>query len=677
MALRSKQRKLPPPAIPKGDFLAMLLLLYGSVLPLFQELPWRITLFVTALHALAGAAEYFPRLRPNRWFLLPLTLAGVALVFKQFHTLFGYQAGIALFALMLALKIVESRSLRDFYILYILGLFMMVAQFLLHQGMMLAAWFLVLFIVSNAVLVHLNRGSSSDPLLSLRQSGVIVIQALPLAAVLFLLFPRLSSPLWSIDVGVRVGVTGLSDHMEPGSVNRLILSEEPVFRAEFDGERPEQKLLYWRGPVFWHSDGRRWSGDGPWSPPREPEFLEQRVDYRLILEATGKPWIPALDIPDSAPDGALLTADRQLLAKRPSEDRQQYRLRSYTRYHTGALSRSAREAALQLPDAMDSRVGSLVRQWTENAENDLQVVNRALSHFHEQPFVYTLSPPDTGNDPLAGFLFDTQAGFCEHYASSFTLLMRIAGVPARVVTGYLGGEHNELGGYTIVRQSDAHAWSEVWLEQSGWTRVDPTAAVAPERVLHSILNEPTEPGAPASFALGGDTWNKIGRSLVFALDTLNTNWHLWILDYNQGKRGRVLSLFGLELLGEQTIGFLMVGLILTIVLVLWWYLSRKDFIYQDPVILAYNRFCRRLAASGITRMQEEGPEDFARRAKTLRPDLAAQIGRINDLYVRIRYRGGRTTALVNRYRLEVRRFKPGRRVSNKKTPVKNPLSRET
>jgi transglutaminase-like putative cysteine protease len=645
--------------LPGREFLALLAVLYLGMLPLFSEFTWRIVLYITALFTLAAAVRRYPRLRPHRLLLLLLTLGSIALVLTQFHTVFGYQAGIALYALMLSLKTVESRSYRDFYVLYILGLFLMVAQFLLHQGMGLAAGFLGLFVALNAILVHLNRAGANAPVRALRQSGVLLLQALPLAAVLFLLFPRLSSPLWSIDVGARTGVTGLSDQMEPGSVNRLILSREPVFRVEFAGSTPTADLLYWRGPVFWHTDGRRWSGGPPSSVPAPLRERDDKVDYRLILESTGKPWIPALDLPDTAPPGVRLSGDRQLIALKAVSDRKQYRLSSYTRYHTGPLEDGPRRAALQLPDSVDSRVRDLARGWRRDSGGDRGVVDLALRHFNQQPFVYTLNPPVIPGDMVAGFLFDTRAGFCEHYAASFTLLMRLAGIPSRVVTGYLGGEYNGLGDYILVRQSDAHAWSEVWLPQSGWTRIDPTAAVAPQRVLHGIVPEQGDQGAPAMFALdGGGMWTGLGRRLVFALDALNTNWHLWILDYDHRRRGDILSWLGLSFLDERGIGLLMVALSAAIVVLIWWNMQKQGGFKEDPVINLYRLFCRRLGAVGIEKSDREGPLDFAKRASRLRPDLGPDIRRIIDLYIRIRYRGARSEPLLKRFRLEVRRFKP-------------------
>ncbi len=638
------------------------LLLLGAALPLYSDLPGAVTLYLSALFAAHLALQRYPRLRFGRWLLVLPTIAAIWLVLHQFHTLFGYQAGISLFALMLALKLLESRSERDFYVTVVLGLFFLVSQFLLDQSMYLALYALLIVVGMLALLLQHNRQRPVARRRALGFALATLLQALPLAAVLFLLFPRLSGPLWSLDLEGTSGVTGLSDSMAPGSINRLIRSEEPVFRADFDGPPPDRELLYWRGPVLWYSDGYRWSRGTPAThrPPQLRAFSHS-LRYRLILEPHGKPWVLALDLPTNTPGGTRMSADFQLIADRPIDQRRQFELESVTTYNTGALEESTRRAALQLPGNITPRMRSLVADWRSAAEDSAAVVQQALDHFNREAFVYTLTPPLAGANPTDGFLFKTRSGFCEHYAAAFTLLMRIAGIPSRVVTGYLGGEYNKLGNYLMVRQAEAHAWSEVWLQGRGWVRVDPTAAVAPERILQEISLGDDAPGSPVSFRIEhGGFLDSTLRRLRMALDALDTRWHIWVLGYDAPRQARFLGWLGLDFLEPLGIGLIMAAALALLMIALGFGLLRQRNRRVDPVREFYNLFCRRLAAVGVARAAHEGPEDFARRAARARADLKPAIRRISALYCRLRYSGRGTAEQLMELRRLVRGFRPVR-----------------
>jgi transglutaminase-like putative cysteine protease len=639
------------------------LLLLGANLPLFRELPSAITLYLSALFATHLARQRFARLRFGRWLLVPLTIAAIWLVLRQFHTLFGYQAGLSLFALMLALKLLESRSERDFYVTVVLGLFFLVSQFLLDQSMYLALYALLIVLGILALLLQHNRQRPAPGRRALGFALATLLQALPLMAVLFLLFPRLGGPLWSLDLKGTSGITGLSDSMAPGSINRLIRSEEPVFRADFDGPPPEREQLYWRGPVLWRSDGFRWTRGTPATlAPPELQAFSQALRYRLILEPHNKPWVLALDLPANTPDGTRMTADFQLIADRPIDQRRQFELESVTLYNTGDLAEPELRAALQLPGNITPRMRALVAGWRAVEKDREAVVRQALDHFHREAFVYTLTPPLPGANPTDGFLFETRAGFCEHYAAAFTLLMRIAGIPSRVVTGYLGGEYNELGNYLMVRQAEAHAWSEVWLERRGWVRIDPTAAVAPERVMQEISLGDDAPGSPVSFRIeDGGLLDSTLRRLRMALDALNTRWHIWVLGYDARRQARFLGWLGLDFLEPLGIGLVMAAALALIMIALGFGLLQQRNKRSDSVTALYDLFCRRLAAVGIARAADEGPEDFARRAARARVDLKPAIRRISALYCRLRYSGRGTAEQLRELRRLVRGFRPRRR----------------
>jgi transglutaminase-like putative cysteine protease len=584
------------------------------------------------------------------------------LVLQQLHTLLGFRAGHSVLALMLALKLLECRRERDFYVAVVLGLFFIVATFLVNQSWHLAVYALALVLGLVAVLERHNRGSRCPWAPGMRFGARALLQAAPLAAVLFLLSPRLEVPLWNLPLDRTVGITGLSDSMQPGSISRLVASDETAFRADFDGPVPAPAQRYWRGPVFRHFDGRRWSpGRGRQGAPAIRTLVEP-LAYRVLLEPHGKRWVLALDLPVSAPPGTRLTADAQLLSAEPLRQRRRYQLRSVLAYATGPLSDSERAAALQLPGNVTSRMATLAASWRGASGEAAGAVRRGLEFLRREAFVYTLSPPRLGANPTDAFLFETRAGFCEHYASAFTLMMRLAGVPSRVVTGYLGGEYNAVGGHLVVRQSDAHAWSEVWLDGGGWTRVDPTAAVAPERVLRRIDPGVETAGAPVRFVgAEGHLLTRLAEGVRLTLDALNTRWDLWVLGYDSRLQGQILGWLGLGRLAREGLWLVTAAGAGLVVSLLGLVLLRGRPRPTEPLTRLYRLFCHRLAAVGLARAGHEGPRDFALRAATLRPDLAPSIERISALYCRLRFSGRGCREDLLELRREVRGFRPGRR----------------
>ncbi|MEJ2426095.1 MAG: DUF3488 and transglutaminase-like domain-containing protein, partial [Candidatus Thiodiazotropha sp.] len=274
----------------------------------------------------------------------------------------------------------------------------------------------------------------------------------------------------------------------PGMISELATSEEVAFRVQFDGMPPAPELRYWRGLVIWDTDGFSWfnqTGSPFWKQTQDTDT--PLIHYEVFLEVHQQPWLYSLDLPLNSPPQAVLTGDRQLLTRRSVNHPINYRLVSSTDQHDHRITPNLRQRALTLPENVTQREIDLAMKWKQSAGSDVELVQNALDHFHNQPFVYTLTPPLYPENPIDEFLFDGREGFCEHYATAFTQLMRLAGIPSRLILGYQGGEYNELGDYFIIRQSDAHAWSEVWLEGRGWIRVDPTAAVAPERIRYPIL----------------------------------------------------------------------------------------------------------------------------------------------------------------------------------------------
>jgi transglutaminase-like putative cysteine protease len=628
----------------RGILLSTIIMVSLAVAPHVTHVnPW-ISAFYFVLAGLRLLALWRPRVLPGRFVLLLLTAAGLANVIAHHRLLIGRNAGVALLVSMLGLKLLESRGPRDLFVSVFLGYFLIVTQFLYSQSIGLAAYLAVIVVGLTAILVELSKARpSANPLWPLRRAGALLAQAVPLMLVLFVLFPRLSGPLWNLDMDSSSGVTGLTDRLSVGSVSNLSQSRAVAFRVEFGSHVPDYIQRYWRGPVFWTTDGKNWSAAAEpvgSKNPMSPGFSASgdEIAYTVTLEPTGQRWIFALDLPSRTPVWSSLTPDFQLLAATPVNQEIRYRATSYPEYNTGALSEDDRHRALQLPDNISPRMTALVKHWQGSDARATAVVGQALDYFRSKPFVYTLQPPVLGDNPTDEFLFETRRGFCEHYATSFTLLMRLAGIPTRVVAGYQGGEHNPHGDYYIVRQSDAHAWSEVWLQNRGWVRVDPTSAVAPERIERPFGVQDSGPGAPISFELRDPgIIRDLFRQAGFATDALNMAWRRWVLDYDNERQGYLLELLGLDFVRDYALGVtavLISGFMLLLVAAGLW---GKTHTKADPVERQYRRFCHRLARRGLRRRSYEGPRDFADRVVGNHPDLKPAVKQIVELYISLRY----------------------------------------
>lgn len=628
-----------------AELLALLAVIAMAVAPHFAHSNAWVSLFFAATIGYRLAAIRYPRLLPGRLLLLLTTLAALAVVVLSHDQLVDWRAAVDLLIVMVGLKLLELRKRRDIYVTLFLGYFVIVTNFLFEQGLLLTAWLFMALTGLTALLLEISRSRSlRRPLKTLVLTLSLLAQAVPVMVALFLFFPRLSAPLWSFGIDQQRGVTGLGDTVSPGSISELMRSRAVAFRVDFEAAAPAPALRYWRGPVLWETDGMTWRR-GEAAVQREADYapLGEPIDYSVTLEPGGSRWLLALDLPAEPPPRATMQSDYMLLADRPVTQRLRYSMRSHLRYNTGALDARARRSALQLPPNVTPRMAQLAGGWQAAAaarqDAAAAVVNQALQYFREQPFYYTLYPPLLGSNPVDEFLFESRRGFCEHYASSFVTLMRIAAVPARLVTGYQGGEINPLGGHLVVRQSDAHAWAEVWLEGAGWVRVDPTAAVAPQRVERPFdvdYDEQAVSGAPLQFNLRqSGLLRGLARQLRLGADAVNASWHRWVLGYSQRQQGRLMQRLGLDFERGAAVA-IAVSLLLLIALTaaLLWYRGREP---RNPVQAAYLRFCARMAREGIARRPHEGAQSYARRIIAQRPELHTVVGEITELYNSLRY----------------------------------------
>ena len=577
---------------------------------------------------------------PNRWYRLLLSIAIVIGVLVSYGTLFGREAGIAALAVLAGMKLLETDTLRDAFSAAFLGYFLVITNFLYSQTIVTGVYMLLVVIVMTATLIAISGHEGSFEIRrNLRYATSMLAQALPLMLVLFLLFPRIPGPLWGLPKDARGATSGLSESMSPGAISQLGLSTSVAFRVEFDGAVPEPSTLYWRGPVFWNTDGRTWSS-GEHRLNRQLPDLEPRgtpVYYTITLEAHDQHWIFALDVPGTVQREMRISDEYQLFSTRRLRDRARFRLRSYPDGMMKRMTPEQRHAALELPSRAHPRARELAALWRDEVDTDAQLVDKALRYFRSQPFFYTLKPPLLLNDPVDEFLFESRRGFCEHYASSFTVLMRAAGIPARVVTGYQGGEVNPLGDYVIVRQRDAHAWSEVWLDNQGWTRVDPTAAVSPQRIEQGMDATIPNPIGPEvfNFAPSGRV-AQIFRHLRHGWDTVNNSWNQWVLGYGPARQRTLLQKLGLDASNWRNLLVTILGAIAIVLgAVAFWLIRNAP--SPDPVVKIYQTFCAKLARAGISRRPHEGPHDFAHRVGNRFPDISETVEAVTRLYVGIRY----------------------------------------
>ncbi|MHB8622441.1 MAG: transglutaminase TgpA family protein [Sulfuricaulis sp.] len=637
-----------------------------AVAPLVLTLPpWVLAVFVGG-GAWRYASETFHWYRPPGLVRFGLMLVIIAAVFRQYGALLGRDPGVALLVTLLGLKFLELKTVRDFVVSLLLFYLVILGGFLYSQSLWLGAWSLLAVAAITTALMHLTQPTGQGLSQRLRLSGVMLVKALPLMILVYLLFPRISGSLWGLPEDAYAGLTGMPERMQPGSIRHLSESSEVAFRVTFDGPPPPARELYWRGLVLAQTDGRVWSrAPEPTVPRIVFTPLNNPVRYQVTLEPSNKPWMPALDLPASRPPGTHYQPDFTLEHSVPIQNRLQYTLTSYTHYRTGTLDPMEHVYSLQLPVDLSPRVRALAEQWRRDYANPLQVAHAALDYFRRKNFVYTLDPPPLGNDPVDEFLFQTRRGFCEHFAAAFVTLMRAAGIPSRVVVGYLGGEFNPAGNYMIVRQSDAHAWAEIWTAENGWVRVDPTVVVAPERIEFGLdavrrleqqgLTLVDLPPDVLARALQLGWLGQIALQGHWYWDLTNLAWYRWVTDYGKERQQRFLASldFG-DISWRRVNGMSFGGVLLGALIYAWRRRSKKS---ADPALELYRRFCRELARAGLVRAPHEGALDFARRGARQRPDIKHDIEAITERYLNTRYGNPVNAPPLRDFRRAVAAFK--------------------
>jgi transglutaminase-like putative cysteine protease len=588
---------------------------------------------------------------PPRWILLPIAVVAMAGVFWTHRTFFGREAGVTMLVLLLVFKLLEMRAKRDLFVVVFLGFFLILANFFHSQSIGTAVMMIAAVILMLTAQLSFQYTGTSPPLKRRLALGTMIVTlAIPLTLILFLLFPRIQGPLWGLPGDAYAARSGLSDTMTPGNISDLALSEEIAFRAKFPDSPPPKSSLYWRGPVFGHYDGRTWAPLQPrvtFSLPANVTPRGNSIRYQVTLEPNGRRSLYALEMPLVAPhianNASRLSSDLQILTRRPIGQRVRYDVESYMDFE---LQPNASDAVLRewldLPAGFDPLTMEFAAQLRSYLRSDVEAVDAILKFFRQEKFRYTLEPPLLGQHAVDDFLFSTKAGFCEHYASAFVVLMRAIGIPARVVTGYQGGEINTVDGFMIVRQSDAHAWAEVWLKNRGWTRVDPTSAVAPERIERNLTS-----AIPSTLLGGLVTLDSSPGAFVNALrglrhnwDAVTNSWNQWVLNYTPERQQGLMKALGFDNADWRTLIGLMFGLGTIAVLAIALPLMRNRQ-KLNPVDRLYQALCRQMAQRGCAPAKHEGPRAYAARlqsaASPLAPAQQAAAVRFLELYESFRY----------------------------------------
>ena len=630
-----------------GGLLLALLLVAG---PHALRMPWWLTLLTVGLYAWRTQIALSRAAMPSRWLVLAVAALSLAAVYFEYRTLFGRTSGIVLLVLFSGLKLLEMRTHRDGAVLAFLCYFLIVTNLLYTQSIPTAALMCAALLVVTCTLVGFSAPQRSLRA-NLRTAGLLLAHAAPAALVLFLLFPRVQGPLWGLPQDAYSGVTGLSDSMTPGNLSQLAQSDAVAFRAEFQGDTPAPRQRYWRGPVLWDFDGRTWSMGQNWIEQFEAPGGGSRFEYVVTLEVHNRNWLFALETAASLPERARLTSDGMIVAASPVRSRLRYALASLADAPSALRERRGLlERALLLPESGNPRARALAAEWRRGARDGAEVLLRALDYFRSAGLTYTLEPPLLGHDPVDEFLFQTQAGFCEHFSSAFVFLMRAAGLPARVVTGYQGGEVNTVDRIITVRQSDAHAWAEVFVAGRGWLRVDPTAAAVPGRI-ESGLARAVRAGEPLPLLIRPQLeWL---RSVRHNWEALAHRWNVMVLGYGQERQRDLMASLGMRDTDWRGLTAAMASVlgVFTLVLLAW---SLRRLARPDRVQRAWHAFCRKLGARGVARAPHEGPRDYAARAAGRLPAAGAAIQTIAALYLVVRYGRSPTREQVTELERRVR-----------------------
>jgi len=640
-----------------GSLLSSLPWTLGALaLSIAPHLPY-MPIWVTAAFFGCSAWRYVIEKRrhalPSVWLRASLALACFLGVLATYSTISGVGPGSALLAVMASLKLLETRKHRDQFVLIFISIFLVMSALLREQYI----WSLPYLLIAVFFIVTAWLRVSATPSESARQSFLtgsrLVLYAAPLAVAMWIFFPRIAIPFWAVPMDTGTATSGISDSMSPGDISALSMSNAVAFRVRFDGAVPAPRELYWRGLVLTVFNGRSWSLNDPFEGPRVHEEVTVQGDpvgYEITLEPTRQQWVFALDMPWTwTLERTFMGPQHQLARALPVDQRISYQAVSYPQFKMNVdLTEYARAWYQRIPDGSNPETQALAREMHEAAGSDTAYINAVLAKFNEEEYFYTLQPPALGSNSVDRFLFDTRQGFCEHYASAFAVLMRAANIPARIVLGYHGGELNPMAGHMTVRQSDAHAWNEVWLDGQGWYRIDPTAAVAPERIDYSVSD--------AAFEGLGTAWgfsapSRLAHNLTLAVDALNAKWNEWVLGYGPENQNKFMEWLGMRDPSWRKMMLTMIAAVFFLIAVISVLLAlRYRSPDKDPAAILYQRFTKK---TGLEPETGETAARFARRARLANVLPGSTIDSVTTAYHEARY-GPADAAAIMRLKNAVR-----------------------
>jgi len=660
--------------IPRNALAWIIISLFALILPHAGRIPvWVLGVYVFAaiwrMQVHRGRWSF-----PGRWVKALLILCGFSGIYMSYGSLIGLEPTVALLLTAFALKLIELVRRKDAFVLLFLGYFVCATEFLFTQDLLVVAYSMLTVTLVTTALVALHRpGEHQFKGNTIRLAAVMLMQALPLMLVLFFLFPRIG-PLWTVPLKSHSAKTGVSDFMKPGDISKLSQSDEVAFRVEFDGDIPPRSELYWRGLVFSKLEGGAWMSLPYYNIPVaerrvKPVVTEtEPLAYTVIMAPSQQNWLYGLRYARPASPGVMETSDFRLYSPVQLEEDTLYQARSWPDAQLEeTLSEWRRLTELQLPERQNPQTLQLARDLRRGVQDNRAFIDAVLARFNTQPYVYTLEPPALDEeDAMDEFLFETRRGFCEHYAYAFVIMMRAAGVPARVVAGYQGGEVNPVNKTVIVHQFDAHAWAEVWLEGEGWVRVDPTAAVSPDRIEWGLEEAVAQEG---SFLANSPLSPLHFRSVVWLnmlrlrYDALTYRWQAWVVGFDSDRQFRLLQdVFG-QLSAQKFATVLIGAWALVLIPVAISLLLRRSTRKTRPIDRYYRRFCQRMAKLGLEREPGETPRAFAARVQEAAPRLGTQVYNICGLYNELAYsRGpqtrGRPDPRQRQLKRAVRSFRP-------------------
>ena len=565
--------------------------------------------------------------------LLVLTIGGLVMAAYGFRV--GRDTASSGLLAMLMLKSYETYSLRDARSLLGFSLFAPFAAFLDDQGPITLGLALPALLLSTMAWAALLQGSLSDMWRLAWRAGRALAMALPLALAGFWLFPRLAAPMWGLPDNA-VSQMGLGDRMTPFDWQDVLVDDRAAMRVRFPGATPARDQMYWRGPVLTRFDGEAWSRDDSAALRPAPRIAAkgQTISYEVMLEPTNRRDLLVLELPLDAPESSRVNSEMTAIRSDPITNLMRYEGHSapYSIIED-VLPDWERRMLLSLPPNRDPRVRALARQWQAETPDPEQLTNRFLD-WMRRDFKYTLAAPPLGYNATDEFLFSTRLGFCQHFSSAYVVFMRAAGIPARVVTGYVGGRYNNIGDYWRINRKDAHAWAEVWIEGHGWKRVDPTAAIAPENILDTVDDlQAQQQAGIAGFA------GSMLEPMFDGGDFLRRQWNELVLGFDSVRQKGLLKPFGIEeadnwqLVVAFAVGA-MIALAITLLLLLRQHRDRSD-----PLVRAWRRVVRRLARAGLRKHESEPPLSFVERAALERPALAERLLTLGRRYSDCRYAG--------------------------------------